>query len=1181
MITNSIENLYHRLIKLADKTDGLANIEDKFKAIIEDINSFEEVSHSAIYIKGIDKNRPNLISFTEFFKSNKIPDHVICNEVINNVDKYTILKKEKNKNEDYIKFIQQNNVHLFPISINNDKIACLVLISELDKKFNENLVGYIKLIIKQIAVLLNVNELEDYAFENQQNIDKLLNTINDYFIIVDDEGTLITVNNKFAEITSYSFDDIEDLDVETIFTNFSKQELVDSFSITPKIVNTNLKCKYKDLIPVEVTIEHGVWNNNTVFILLLKDKQVKTELKTELKLAENILETIYSNAPVMISGFNSEGEVVLWNKLAERYTGYSEKEAKESENILSKLYPQSNFHKKNINSILKCDGIFREFNPVSKSGKKLQHIWGNFEVNKDLVISFGIDISEIKWLEKELEYTNQYLRNINNVNIAGFFSTRFDDGKLIDGNNYFAKILGFDSINDAIRNNCHVRDYFVLETSNHYLKTLQKHGDIHDFDVEFVVNGENKPVSVSAVYDVARNVIEGVVIDISDRENAIKNLKNNKEHLKKLIETLPETVFELDADLTITEINKNGLKRLSYNIDDIKNKLNLKDILEPKSYKKLLDYKDKVIEMKVPPVFNNELTFISKQGTLTQAQVYINPIIEDNKFAGFRCISIDNTKQKKYQRELVLAKEEAEKANNAKSTFLANMSHEFRTPMNSIIGMTELLLKTDLTDKQFKFLNVITKSAENLLIIINDILDFSKIESNELVFENVSFRIKDVLTSVINTAFYSAKQKGIEINCNYLSYGGDGYIVKGDPVRLNQILLNITDNAIKFTEKGSVNIDISKISETEKTYEIAFSIIDTGLGIPNDKLEYIFKSFTQASSDTQRKYGGTGLGLTISKHLVEMQGSKLNVESEEGKGSRFYFTIEYPKGNQTELVINKEHETELEFELDRNVTILLAEDQMFNQIVVQSMVEDWGFNIDTVENGNEVIKAISEKKYDVILMDIQMPEMDGVTATQLIRSKFDNPIKNIPIIAVTANAYKEDYDKYYKIGINDIISKPFKSKELFDAIINVVRKYNDNNLSDINKEETIPVKSEENLYNLKVIKKIAKNNNDTLEKMINVFIDKSSMEIKEILIAINEKDWDTIAQTAHKMKPAIAYMGMIDIEKKVEDVINWARNRENFQKIKVYSELINEVLKKVYGLLEKDLENIRNLKTTN
>jgi len=1177
MITNKLEKLYSKLIKLADKTDDLANIEDKFSAIIEDINSIDEILHSAIYLKGIDRDRPKLLSGSEFFKDNKVPEYIICSDVIDGIKSYTILNEEHNDSEEYLKFIQQNNIHLFPISINNEKIACLLLVSELDEKFNKNLIGYIKLIIKQIAVLLNVSELEAYAFENQQNIDKLLNTINDYFIIVDVEGNLITVNNKFIEITSYSFDDIEDLDVEKIFVDFSKHELVDTFSAKTKIVKTDLKCKYEDLIPVEISIEHGVWNNNTVFILLLKDKQVKTELKTELKLAENILETIYSNAPVMISGFNSEGEVVLWNKLAERYTGYSEKEAKERENILSELYPNSNFHKKNINSILKSDGIFREFSPISKNGKKLQHIWGNFEVNSDLIISFGLDISEIKWLEKELEYTNQYLKNINNVNIAGFFSTRFDDGKLIDGNDYFARILGFESINDAIRNDCHVRDYFVLDTANEYLKTLEKQGDIHDFDVEFIVDGEKKPVSVSAVYDVARNVIEGVIIDISDRESAIKNLKYNKEHLKQLIETLPETVFEVDADLTITEINKNGLQKSFYTNDDIKNKLNLKEILDAKSYKKILAYKASVIDMDVPPVFNNELTFISKNGTTTQEQVYINHIKEDNKFAGFRCISIDNTKQKKYHKELVSAKEEAEKANKAKSTFLANMSHEFRTPMNSIIGMTELLLKTDLTKKQFKFLNVITKSAENLLIIINDILDFSKIESNELVFESVSFRIKDILTSVINTAFYSAKQKGIEINCNYLSYGGDGYIIKGDPVRLNQILLNIIDNAIKFTEKGSVNIDISKVSETDKTYEIAFSIIDTGVGIPKDKLDYIFNSFTQGNSDTQRKYGGTGLGLTISKHLVEMQGSKLNVESEEGKGSRFYFTIEYPKGNQTELVINKEQETELEFELDRNVTILLAEDQMFNQIVVQSMVEDWGFNIDTVENGNEVIKALSEKKYDVILMDIQMPEMDGVTATKIIRSNFDNPIKSIPIIAVTANAYKEDYEKYYKIGINDIISKPFKSKELFDAIINVVKKYNDDNSVEIKKEEIIPIKSEENLYNLKVIKKIAKNNNNTLEKMISVFIEKSSTEIKEILLAVNENDWDTIAQTAHKMKPAIAYMGMNEIEKKVDDIINWARNRQNLPKIKTYSEFINEVLIKVYGLLEKDLEDIRAL----
>ncbi len=554
-------------------------------------------------------------------------------------------------------------------------------------------------------------------------------------------------------------------------------------------------------------------------------------------------------------------------------------------------------------------------------------------------------------------------------------------------------------------------------------------------------------------------------------------------------------------------------------------------------------------------------------------------IDEENGF--IYSIIIDNTekensikKLKENEERLVKLKQIAENSNKSKSTFLANMSHEFRTPMNSILGMSELLLKTDLTEKQFNFLNIITKSAENLLVIINDILDFSKIESGELVFENISFRLKDTIANVINSTFYRAQQKGIELNCNYLSFGGDGYIIKTDPVRLNQILLNLVDNAVKFTEKGKVEIKIKKIEENDKYIKLNISVEDTGIGIEKAKIESIQTSFTQGDVSTNRKYGGTGLGLTISKHLIEMMGSKLLIRSEKNVGSIFSFEVEFKKGSYTEFVANKEIEIETNIKLEKNIKILLAEDEAFNQIVVKSMVEYWGFEIEIAENGNKAIELLSKKCFDIILMDIQMPELDGIETTKIIRTQFKEPINKIPIIAVTANAYTDDHQKFHEAGINDIISKPFKSQILFNKIVDLL------NTTSYKKEEpTTEIELDaDKIYNLNVVTKISKGDDELLIKMLTVFKEKSAIEIKEMLNAVYEEEWEQVSIIAHKFKPSVAYLGMADIEMKMTNIVKWGREKTNLIKIKMYAEFTNEVLKNVYNQIDKDIELIRTQK---
>jgi PAS domain S-box-containing protein len=499
----------------------------------------------------------------------------------------------------------------------------------------------------------------------------------------------------------------------------------------------------------------------------------------------------------------------------------------------------------------------------------------------------------------------------------------------------------------------------------------------------------------------------------------------------------------------------------------------------------------------------------------------------------------------------------------AKEQFLANISHEIRTPINGIAGLANLLHQDLQSDDLTSYLSAIQHSAENLKVIINDILDLSAIESGKLKFENIAFNLHDLLPPLINTFAYQAKEKKLQ-----LAYSLDeklNTILLGDPVRLNQILINLISNAVKFTNTGSIQVICTADLQQRGTCWVRIEVTDTGVGIAEEKLNTIFESFSQADASVTRRYGGTGLGLTIVKQLVELQEGKISVDSKLHRGSTFRVMLPYEIGKAKKLKEASIGTKPSEVHPGKNMRVLLVEDNDINRLYAKSILKNWQTHTETAENGLVAIEKLKNEWFDVVLMDVQMPVMDGYETTRAIRN-MEAPKNAVPIIALTANATKIDVEKCRASGMNDFLPKPFTPDDLYRKLfhdLKIIPK------KDVEKKEVkkIYLPSPVVRYDLNYLRNVSGNNLEFMKEMVLTFINTIPSVLDDMAASARDEDWEKVGSLAHQIKPSFVLMGATSMRDKALAIEQGAKNEIEIPNLKeVVDNFRNLCLEIVDGL---------------
>ena len=654
--------------------------------------------------------------------------------------------------------------------------------------------------------------------------------------------------------------------------------------------------------------------------------------------------------------------------------------------------------------------------------------------------------------------------------------------------------------------------------------------------------------------------------DITERHRAEQTLRRQEEKYRNIINNTQLGLVEMDLEHRVLYANQSYCQLVGYSADELLGQPLHPLIIRPEHMPAL---RERLIEREHGIEGSYELEVRTKQGESKWLFIGAAPLLDEYKQPmGTIGINLDITHQKALEQRLREAKQQAEDSARAKELFLANMSHEIRTPMNAIMGMGQLLAKTPLAAKQSNYLHAITTSAQNLLVIINDILDLSKLDAGKMTVEQVGFNVARLCAQVEKTLLYKAEEKGLRFETRIDPLIPD--VLLGDPYRITQVLLNLASNSIKFTPKGTVIIECEVAGYLQGKVIVAFTVADTGIGIDPTYLDHIFQEFSQEDTSITRKFGGTGLGLSICRSLAQLMGGEIHIESEKNKGTVSHFSLFLPIGTVHDLPQRMTTAAELGRHPElHGKQVLLVEDNEYNRLLAKTFLTNVGLVVAEAENGEEAIERVKKQTFDLILMDVQMPVMDGFEATELLRQQLG---LTTPIIALTASAINGEKQKCLAAGMNDYLTKPFYEEELLTLVHQwLLGAHNTVAASEISAPAPVTAPAPPSLYKLDMLLDMARGNQKFVATMLQTFINGTYAALRDLGHALQIGNVAAMRSIAHKLRPSLVHLQIKPVVTLMDSLENWT-GPFNYDDLHPLVEASDQLLREVLASMSAELE---------